>query len=75
MTEKTWNKRASNIIKAELVRRGVSYDKLQEKMQEIDIKETANAINVKINRGTFSFAFFLQVMEAIGANTFRLEND
>lgn len=75
MTEKTWSKRASNIIKAELVRRGVSYDKLQEKMQEIGIKETANAINVKINRGTFSFAFFLQAMEAIGANTFRLEND
>ena len=72
MTKKIWSKLASSIVKAELARRDISYDKLQQKMAEFGIKETANAINVKINRGTFSFAFFLQVMQAIGAHTLRL---
>ncbi|EKD91743.1 MAG: hypothetical protein ACD_29C00409G0004 [uncultured bacterium] len=75
MIEKEWSKHASNIIKSELIRRGIGYDQLQEKMTKLGIKETANAINVKINRGTFSFAFFLQVMKAIDAKTLRLEDE
>lgn len=73
--EKEWSKQATNIIKAELSRKGVTYDQLQEKMAVLGIEETANAINVKINRGTFSFVFFMQVMKAIGAKTLRLEDE
>lgn len=73
--EKEWSKLATNMIKSELSRKGVSYDQLQEKMAALGIEETANAINVKINRGTFSFVFFMQVMKAIGAKTLRLENE
>jgi DNA (cytosine-5)-methyltransferase 1 len=75
MIEKEWSKHASNIIKSELIRRGISYDQLQEKMTKLGMTETANAINVKINRGTFSFAFFLQVMKAIDAKILRLEDE
>jgi hypothetical protein len=67
-----WKKLATNLLKAELTRRGLSYDELQKKLQSIGVKETANSINVKINRGTFSFAFFLQVMRAIEAKNFRV---
>lgn len=70
-----WNKQATNLIKSELTRRGISYDMLQEKLASIGIEETSNSINVKINRGTFSFAFFLQTMKAIGAKTLRIEED
>ena len=73
--EKEWSKQATNMIKAELSRKGVTYDQLQEKMAVLGIEETANAINVKINRGTFSFVFFMQVMKAIGAKTLRLEDE
>lgn len=73
--EKEWSKQATNMIKAELSRKGVTYDQLQEKMAALGIDETANAINVKINRGTFSFVFFMQVMKAIGAKTLRLEDE
>lgn len=73
--EKEWTKQATNMIKAELSRKGVTYDQLQEKMAVLGIDETANAINVKINRGTFSFVFFMQVMKAIGAKTLRLEDE
>lgn len=70
-----WNKQASNLIKAELKRRGISYEQLQEKLAAINIEETSNSINVKINRGAFSFAFFLQVMKAIGAKNLRLDEE
>lgn len=73
--EKKWQKEATNLLKAELTKRGISYDQLQEKLTKIGIRETANSINVKINRGSFSFVFFLQTMKAIGAKMFRIEND
>ncbi|MCX7121708.1 MAG: DUF6471 domain-containing protein [Gammaproteobacteria bacterium] len=73
--DKTWTKKATNMIKGELTRRGIGYDELQEKMAVMGIEETANSINVKINRGSFSFVFFLQVMKAIGAKTLRLEEE
>lgn len=62
-----WQTLATNIIKAELARRGVGYNDLQQKLASIGINETANSINVKINRGSFSFIFFLQIMKAINA--------
>ena len=73
--DKEWKKRATNMIKAELMRRGITYDQLQEKLAAMGVDESANGINVKINRGTFSFVFFLQAMKAIGAKTLRLEHD
>ena len=73
--EENWKKKATNILKAEITRRGISYDQLQQKLALIGVEETANGINVKLNRGTFSFIFFLQTMQAIGAKTLRLEDD
>lgn len=73
--EKEWQKKATNILKAELTRRGITYDQLQEKLAQIGIEETTNSINVKINRGSFSFVFFLQTMIAIGAKTLRIEDN
>ncbi len=73
--EKKWQKQATNILKAELTRRGITYDQLQERLAQIGIEETANSINVKINRGSFSFVFFLQTMKAIGAKTLRIEEE
>lgn len=67
-----WKKQATNLLKAELTRRGLTYDQLQKKLLSLGVKETANSINVKINRGTFSFIFFLQVMHAIEAKNFRI---
>ncbi len=51
------------LLKAELTRRGISYDMLQEKLSNLEIQETANSINVKINRGAFSFVFFFSVQK------------
>jgi len=71
----SWQKKATNLLKAELSKRGITYDQLHEKLAVIGIDETANSINVKINRGSFSFVFFLQVMKAIEGKVLRIEDD
>lgn len=72
MNTPDWKASAKNILKAELKRKGVDYDTLAEKLNELGVEENYNSINTKINRGTFTFQFFLQCMEAIGANEIRL---
>lgn len=67
-----WKKRASNLLKAELKKRDVSYAELSERLQKIGLPETVASITTKINRGTFSFAFFLQCMKVVGVTAFYL---
>lgn len=71
--ESDWNKLAANILKAELKRRGITYDQLQEKLATLGLSETTNSIKVKVSRGAFQFAFFLQCAAAIGIKHLRLD--
>lgn len=72
MQTQDWQASAKNILKAELKRNGVDYESLAEKLKGVGIEESYNSINTKINRGSFTFQFFLQCMEAIGVNEIRL---
>jgi hypothetical protein len=71
--EADWNKLAANILKAELKRRGMTYDQLHEKLVALGITDTTNSIKVKISRGAFQFAFFLQCAAAIGIKNLRMD--
>jgi hypothetical protein len=71
--ESSWNALAANILKAELKRRGITYDQLQEKLVSLGINDTTNSIKVKVSRGSFQFAFFLQCAAAIGIKNLRLD--
>jgi hypothetical protein len=53
---------ASRILKAELVRRDISYQALADLLGD----ETYGQLKTKINRGSFSAGFFIKVMRAIG---------
>ena len=66
------NSQASNYLKAELARNGVGYIQLTEKLRAIGADETYQAVSAKINRGTFSFAFFMQCMKALQIETIKL---
>lgn len=61
-----WNGQARTILKAELARRDISYKRLSLLLDQIGVDESPSAITNKMSRGTFSFAFFLQCMKAIG---------
>lgn len=64
-----WDNHARLILKAEIVRRGVTYDRLAKRLQDIGVVETQRSVANKMSRGTFTFVFFLQCMRALGADT------
>lgn len=71
-TEKDWNRIASSTLKAELARADIGYEELTKRLAKIGIDETYKAVAAKINRGSFTFAFFAQCMEALGIRDVRL---
>lgn len=73
MDEEAWKKKAKNMLKAELKRRGVSYESLIAKLKAMGVDENYNSVNTKLNRGSFSFVFALQCFKAIDAKEIRLD--
>jgi len=72
MADIDWNKLATNTIKAELARSGIGYEELINRLDTMGIKESYTGIAAKINRGTFSFAFFMQCMNVLGKTEIHL---
>ncbi len=64
--------KAKNLLKGELKRRGLTYRQLAEKLEKIGVIENEKNLNNKISRGGFTAAFLLQCLEAIGADSLRL---
>lgn len=71
-TDAEWSALAKGLLKAELKRRGVTYQELAARLAALGIEETPENIANKISRGKFTAVFLLQCMEAIGCTTIRL---
>jgi len=57
--------RAKEFIKKELKKRKITYMKLSLMMNDKGIVYSENTIRSKINRGSFSFAFLLEVCDSL----------
>lgn len=68
-----WQAEAKRRLKVELVRKDVSYKVLADRLEKIGVPETERSIQSKVARGTFSFAFFLQCMKALGVRNVDLD--
>lgn len=68
-----WNQRATAILKSILTRRNIKYHELADRLKILGVEETQSSISNKISRGTFSFTFFLQCMEALNIKDIRLD--
>lgn len=68
-----WEEQASALLKAELKRRGVSYAQLVERLEALGIAEDEKNVRNKLSRGKFTAAYLLQCLEAVGAQTLRLD--
>lgn len=66
--------KAKNILKAELKRRGVTYGQLADRLTFLGTPETERNIANKISRGSFTAAFFMMCMDAVGATSVSLES-
>ncbi|HRG21441.1 MAG TPA: DUF6471 domain-containing protein [Saprospiraceae bacterium] len=70
MEDFDWNEQAKRLLKSELVRRGITNDVLVSRLLTIGVEETKASVESKISRGTFSAAFLLQCLNAIGCKNF-----
>lgn len=68
-----WEKEASNLLKAELTRRGLNYEDLRLALTKLGIEKSTHNLTKTINLGKFSFSFFLQCAKAIGLSKIQLE--
>jgi len=68
-----WKNRAKAIIKSELAKQNVDYIELTARLNSIGIKESQANLANKINRGTFSFVFALQVFEILEIESLNLK--
>jgi 3-mercaptopyruvate sulfurtransferase SseA len=72
MAERDWNADAANLLKSELKRKGVTYAQLVEKLGEIGVEEKEVNVRNKLSRGSFTAAYLIQCLEAIGVREMRL---
>ena len=69
-----WKKQATTMIKVELTKQDIDYSELSEKMKDNGIDEDKANIANKLSRGTFSFAYALQLFKALGLKKLNLED-
>lgn len=73
MPEQTeWERKAANLLKAELKRQGVTYAQLVEKLADIGISEKEANVANKLSRGKFSAAFMLACLSSLRTDTLHL---
>jgi len=75
VNEKEWKDRAKAIIRTELAKQNIDYIRLAELLKEkLGIDEDNTNLSNKINRGTFSFIFALQIFEVLKIKILRLKD-
>jgi hypothetical protein len=74
-TEAEWAEDVKRLLRAEMTRRGVTYEDLAERLSAIGINDTAVNLRNKVARGRFSAVFLVQCLAAIGSRSLRLSED
>lgn len=67
-----WEEEAKGLLKAELVRRNISHQKLAVLLGQVGVDASKASIDSKLSRGTFSAAFLVQCLRAIGCHTLKV---
>lgn len=67
-----WEKRARDLIRGEITKRGLTRDELIARLANIGIKETRQNLSNKIQRGRYSAVFLFQIAHALEMKTIHL---
>ena len=70
-----WVNLVKGILRAEMTRRGITYDQLSERLAATGVQETPVNLRNKVARGGFSAAFFVQCLDVMGCQSIRLRDD
>lgn len=74
-TDDEWADDVKRLLRAEMTRRGVTYDQLSEKLAAIGIEDSSVNLRNKLARGRFSAVFLVQCLAALGARSLRVSDD
>jgi hypothetical protein len=72
--DRDWTAYTKALLRSEMVKRGVSYTGLVEKLGALGIKETEANLRNKISRGGFTASFLVQCLVAMGVPALRLDD-
>lgn len=61
-----WQEASKRLLQAEMARHGYTYKSLA---RALGGAETDQSLMTRVNRGTFSLAFFLQALRVMGSNS------
>ncbi|MEH6790653.1 DUF6471 domain-containing protein [Parasphingorhabdus sp.] len=64
-SEKSWEELVKNILRAEMMRRGVSYAVLAERLASYGIEDNELNLRNKVSRGRFTAVFLAQCLKAL----------
>lgn len=70
--ELTWERLVKNMLRAEMMRRGVSYEQLVARLADLGISENVLNLRNKVARGRFTAPFFAQCMVALGVEMLQI---
>lgn len=70
--DKAWEEVAKNILRAEMMRRGVSYTNLVDRLSALGVTDNELNLRNKVSRGRFTAVFFLQCLKALDAEWIHL---
>ncbi len=71
-TDDQWGKRAKRLLRAEMVRRSVTYEDMARRLTESGIAETPPNLRNEVSRGRFTAAFLLPCFDVLGCHQLRL---
>ena len=74
MAEDEWAEKAKRLLRAEMVKRGVSYEDLSARLHQMGIDDTPVNLRNKVARGKFMASFLLECFAAMGVQVVRLED-
>ena len=70
-----WAALSKGLLKAELVKRGIDYQQLAERLAKLGVQYKTENLTNKVNRGKFSTMFLLQCLEAIDCKVLRVSDE
>ena len=71
--QRAWQRRGRNLLRAEMTRRGLGHKDLSLRLSRLGIHMSDRTVMRRMSRATFSAAFMLQVLAAIGVKSIDLE--
>ena len=72
--DRDWVAHTKQLLRGEMMRKGVNYKGLVEKLAAIGVKDSEANLRNKISRGGFTGAFLIQCLVAMGVTSLRLED-